>query len=91
MIDAVTAYLVNPLIAAVIGLVLGTLFSQKIKDFISGVPSEFRSAMSSVEAKAKADVSAATADVFAKFVPASLKPAAPATPAVAPVVEPPHA
>lgn len=81
MVDAVTAYLVNPFIAAAIGVVLGIVFGQKIKDFVTGVPSEFRSAMSSVETKAKADVSAAVADVFAKIVPATAKPVAPVAPA----------
>lgn len=54
------------------------VFSQKIKDFFAGVPNGFRSAMTGVEAKAKADIQAAIADVFSKI-----------TPAPAPVVKPP--
>jgi uncharacterized membrane protein len=85
MVNAVTAYVTNPVIAGVIGIVLGTMFGTRIKDFITGVPSEFRSAMSAVESKAKADVKAATADVFSKLVPAPAAPvkAAPPAPAAA--------
>jgi hypothetical protein len=85
MVNAVTAYVTNPVIAGVIGLVLGALFGTKIKDFLTGIPSEFRTAMNTVEAKAKADVKAATADVFSKLVPAAPKVVAPAAPP-APVV-----
>lgn len=86
MVNAVTAYVTNPIIAGVIGLVLGALFGTKIKDFLTGIPSDFRSAMNTVEAKAKADVKAATADVFAKIVPAAPKVVAPPAPP-APVVQ----
>jgi len=82
MFNTFFAYFANPLIAGCVGVVVGTLLSTKIKDFVTGVPKDFRSAMSSVEAKAKADVKAATADVFAKIVPTPVKPAAPVAPVV---------
>jgi hypothetical protein len=87
--DTVLSYLSNAFVAGAIGVVLGMVFGQKIKDFVTGVPSDFRSAMTNLEAKAKADVKAALADVFAKINPVAVKapaPPAPAPPAPAPAV-----
>ncbi len=78
------AYATNTVVLCVASLVAGVVFGQKIKDYISGVPSGFRTAMKSVETKAKADAQAAIADVFAKITPAAAKPAAPAAPAAEP-------
>lgn len=63
------SYLTNPIVLAVEGLIVGVLFSQKIKDWVSGTSAEFRVAMTSVETKAKSDVKVAVADVFSKIVP----------------------
>lgn len=89
--DLALTYITSPIILLVTGLVAGVVFSQKIKDWVSGTSAEFRSAMASVEAKAKADVKAAVTDVFAKIVPppAALNPAAP--PAVTATVTTPEA
>lgn len=85
--ETILAYLSNAFVAGAIGLVAGVVFSQKIKDYITGAPAGFRVAMNGVEAKAKADVAAATADIFAKFAP---KPVVTATvnPAPAPAPAP---
>lgn len=84
MFATLLGYLDSAMISGAICLVAGVIFSQKIKDFITGVPAGFRSAMTSVEAKAKADVQSAIADVFSKLTPVATK--APAPPP-APVVQ----
>jgi hypothetical protein len=90
------AYATSTAVLCTACLVAGVVFSQKIKDWVSGTSAEFRSAMNSVETKAKSDVKAAVADVFAKIVPAPVAP--PEKPAVvtaavtpAPAPEAPHA
>lgn len=89
--DTLLAYATNTVVVGAVCLVLGVVFGQKIKDYIVGTPSELRSVMSTLEANTKAEVKAATADVFSKLLPTSVKPAVPA-PAPAPVVAPaPHA
>lgn len=88
--ETLLAYATNTAVVGVAGLVVGVIFSQRIKDYLSGVPTGFRTAMTAVEAKAKADAQAAIADVFARFTPSPVKPVAPATP-VAPPAEPPKA
>jgi hypothetical protein len=82
--ETILAYATNTVVLCVACLVAGVVFSQKIKDYISGAPAGFRSAMNSIETKAKADAQAAVADVFAKIAPAPEKPVAPAAPAVEP-------
>lgn len=86
MFSTFLGYLENSLVVGSICLVLGVVFSQKIKDWLLGVPTDFRKAMVNVEAKAKADVQAAISDVFAKINPPALKPPAPA--AIVPVPVP---
>jgi hypothetical protein len=81
------SYATSTAVLCTASLVAGVLFSQKIKDWVSGTSAEFRSAMASVEAKAKADVKAAVADVFSKIVPVPPPAPAPAPPAP----EAPHA
>lgn len=63
------------------------VFSQKIKDFFSGVPADLRSSLSSIETSVKADVKNYQATLVAKIAPAPIavaKAAAPVPP-VAPI------
>jgi hypothetical protein len=76
------AYFNVTLVSVTAAFVAGVLFSTKIKDFANGVPSDLRTALGSVESKAKADLKAASADVVAKIAPAT-KPAVVAAPAPA--------
>jgi hypothetical protein len=87
MFTTVLAYASNTVVVAAIALVVGVVFSQKIKDFFTGVPSELRAAMSAVEAKTKADLQAATGDVLSKLPTGVAKVVAPVAP-VAPEVAP---
>lgn len=80
-------YATSTTVLCTASLVAGVVFAQKIKDWVTGTSKEFRAAMASVEDKAKADVKAAVADVFAKIIPAPEPPPAPAAP-VAPNVVP---
>jgi len=73
MLDTVLGYLTNTVVVGVGALVVGVLFSQKIKDFFHGVPAGFRPAMKNVEAQAMADLQLAMSDVFGKYVPAVSK------------------
>jgi hypothetical protein len=85
--ETILAYATNTAVLCVASLVVGVVFGPKIKDFVTGAPAGFRSAMNSIEAKAKADAKAAVADVFAKITPVAAKGVAPAPAApVAPVV-----
>ena len=87
MLTTVLAYASNTVVVAAIALVVGVVFSQKIKDFFTGVPSELRAAMAAVEAKTKADLQAATGDVLSKLPTGVAKVVAPVAP-VAPEVAP---
>ena len=82
--SSILAY-VDLTLAGYVAVFVATLvFSQKIKDYFTGVPSELRTGISSLETKAKADLKAAAASVIAKYTPAPAP--APAAPApVAPV------
>lgn len=91
MFATAMSYIENAFVTGAIGLVCGILFGQKIKDWLSGVPADFRTAMQNVEVKAKADVSAAVADVFARINPVAVKPPVAPAPAPAPVVATPVA
>lgn len=51
-------------------LMTGVIMSQKIKDFLSGVPAELRAAMKTAEGDAKARLSAAKAKVLADVMSA---------------------
>lgn len=87
MFSTAIDYLSNAFVAGAIGLVCGVIFSQKIKDWITGVPADFRTLMKSVEADVKTKAAAAVADVFAKVAPVAVKPPAPPVPPPAPVVQ----
>ena len=81
--QTVLAYITNTFVVGAVCLVLGVVFSQKIKDYIAGVPAGFRTAMNTVEANAKTEVKTAIANVLAKHSPvtATVNPApAPASP-----------
>lgn len=68
-------------LAATFGVTL--LFSTKIKDFFSGIPSDLRAGLKSAEAATVAKVKAAQNTVIASVTPTPtpvLKPAAPAAP-----------
>lgn len=82
MLNHFLAYATNTVVLCAACSVATLVFSQKIKDYIAGVPSGFRAAMTSVEDKAKADARAAVADVFSKLTPAAAKaPPVPQAPA----------
>lgn len=53
------------------------LFSQKIKDFLAGVPADLRRGLKGVEAKVIADVKDYQTTVIAKIAPPVLKPIIP--------------
>lgn len=60
------------------------VFSQKIKDFFTGVPADLRASLASIETSVKADVKNYQASIVSKISPAPapvLKPAAPVPPA----------
>ena len=85
MLSTVLQVATSTVVLCAAAFVAGVVLSQKVKDYVANVPSGFRNAMNSVEAKAKADVQSAIADVFAKINPAPVAP--PAAPApVAPKV-----
>lgn len=86
-------YATNAFVTGAIGLTLGILFGQKIKDFVMGIPSDVRSTADGLVSKVKADLAAARLDVISKYVPVAVKPTAPVAPAAppAPVVAPPAA
>lgn len=70
-------------IAGYIAIFVATLvFSQKIKDFLAGVPADLRKSLQSVEASVKADVKTYQAAAIAKLLP---KPAPVAAVVIAPV------
>lgn len=77
------------LAALAVAFVLGVLVSQKVKDFLSGVPSELRAVLKSTEAAALNAVAAAKAKAVADVakatsaMPAVVKPTA--APTAAPV------
>jgi hypothetical protein len=76
------------LVASFATFVVGVVFSQKIKDWVSGVPAEVRAAMKGVEAAALGNVKVAQASVLAQLKTA-LPPLPTVTAAVtAPVVAP---
>lgn len=75
----------NTTIVACFATFVATLvFSQKIKDFVAGVPADLRSNLSALETSVKADVKSYQASLIAKIAPASSNKAAPPV-AVAPV------
>ena len=95
--STILAYATNTVVVGAACFVVGVLFSQKVKDWVFGVPSTFRASMKSLEGTIESEVNAATADVFAKFAPVVKKVVEPvvAVPAPAPAAangaEPPKA
>ena len=59
------------------------VFSQKIKDWVNGVPADLRAGLTSVETKLKADVKAYQAQLIAKVNPPAVAPVVPAPPKAA--------
>lgn len=88
MLSTVLDYASNPFVVGAVSLVTGVVSSQKIKDWISGVPSELRVALSSLESQTKQQIASATSDVIAKVSPAM--PVAPVAPAPAAPAAPAH-
>lgn len=89
MFTTILDYASNAFVAGAIGLTLGIVFGQKIKDYVMGVPTDVRSAADSLVTKVKADLASARLDVIAKFVPVAVKPpAAPLAPAAVQVAVP---
>lgn len=84
--STVIDYLSNAFVAAAIGLTLGILFGQKIKDFVMGVPADVRATSEAMISKVKSDLTAARLDVIAKYTPAAVKPPVPVAAPAAPVV-----
>lgn len=83
MLNTVLAYATNTFVVAVVALVLGVVFSTKIKDFFAGVPSDTRSVLSAVENDVKNKLAMAKLDVLARVAPAAVKPVvAPPAPVV---------
>jgi hypothetical protein len=76
----------------VLGLVAafgaGVVLSQKVKDYIKGVPSEARTALSNIEKNVLADVKQAQSDVIARLPGAAPAPKAPLPAASQPLAAP---
>jgi hypothetical protein len=79
--SSIFAYVNLTLVACAATFVATLVFSQKIKDWFSGVPSELRTGLKGIEAKILADVKTYQADLIAKV----------AHPAVVTTPEPPKA
>lgn len=77
MLNTFLDYATSTVVLCAAAFVAGGFLWPKLVDKLEGVPSGFRSAMNTVEAKAKADVQAAIADVFAKITPAPVAKVAP--------------
>lgn len=74
MFDTVLAYATSTSVLCALTFAATLVFSTKIKDFLAGTPAEARAAATALEAKVKADLAAAKADVLAKYTPSALKP-----------------
>jgi hypothetical protein len=68
--DRILAYVDFTVAGYAAVFVLTLVFSTKIKDFFSGVPSDLRASLSSIETSVKADVKSYQADLVAKIAPA---------------------
>jgi hypothetical protein len=74
----------NLVLAGLAGaFVAGVLLSQKVKDYVKGVPAQARAAINNVEADALAKLKVAQADVLAKL-PGAVAPKVAVAPAPAP-------
>jgi hypothetical protein len=87
MLSTVFSIATSTVVLCLVSLAIGVAFSQKIKDYFAHVPAGLRATMNSVEAKAKQDIAAAVADIFAKIAPAPKVVAPP--PAAPPPASPP--
>lgn len=83
----VLAYVDLTLVGYVAVFVATLVFSQKIKDFFNGVPSELRTGLKAVEAKVLTDVKSYQSDLIQKLAPKPVTAPAP-TPAPAPAAAP---
>lgn len=63
------------LIAAAVAFVFGVLFSQKIKDWFKGIPSDVRTGLNQVETAVRAKLTAAHTAAVAPAVAAVVVPA----------------
>lgn len=77
------AYVDWTIIGYVAVFVTTLVFSQKIKDFFTGVPADLRTGLKSVEASLLADVKSYQASLIQKLAPAPVAPAPVQAPAVA--------
>jgi hypothetical protein len=73
------AYINTTLVACAVWFVVGVLFSQKIKDWFHGVPSEVRAGLNQIEATVLGHITV-TAQNAVKSVQAALPAAPPAAP-----------
>lgn len=78
--STILAYVDLTLLGYAAVFVATLVFSQKIKDFFAGVPTELRASLSTLEASVKADVKNYQASLIAKIAPASAKTTAPVPP-----------
>jgi hypothetical protein len=77
MLSTLMEYATSTVVLCAVSFVAGGILWPKLKDKVAGVPAGFRSAMDNLEARAKADVQAAVADVFNKLSPAPVVQVAP--------------
>ncbi len=68
------AYLNAYVIIAIVSLLVGVVFSQKIKDWIAGVPSNVRTELRKIEAEAIQRVQAAQAQAIASVIAKPVEP-----------------
>ena len=76
------------LAALAVAFILGVLVSQKVKDFLKGVPSELRAVLKSTEAAALNAISSAKSKAVADVAKATSAMPAVAKPAAAPAAAP---
>lgn len=84
--SSIIAYVDLTLVGYVAVFVATLVFSQKIKDFLAGVPADMRANLQALETSVKADVQSYQASLIAKIAPAKPPmvtpvPVAPAAPA----------
>lgn len=92
MFTTALEYLSNTFVVAAISLVVGVVFSQKVKDYLMGIPADVRTALNGVEAKVKQDLAAVRSDVLQKLpVVLTPKTALAPAPAAAPIAAAPAA
>ena len=82
------AYINTTLVACAVCFAVGVIFSQKIKDWFNGVPSEVRAGLNQIEATVLGHLTT-TAQNAVKSVQAALPASPPANPAPQTAVAPP--